>query len=70
MHILRVLGSRLLPCGCFVGRYETYAGTTVEIVDEVGVRCDAGHRAGRGVATDDAPRLQSSASCQSEQHAR
>ncbi len=70
MHILRVLGSRLLPCGCFVGRYETYDGATVEIVDEVGVRCDAGHRNGCGVPADETPRLQPSAPCQPEQHAR
>lgn len=70
MHILRVLASRLLSCGCFVGRYEMYDGTTVEIVDEVGARCDAGHRAGGGVAADDEMRrLRSRRSYDSEQHA-
>jgi hypothetical protein len=32
-RILRGVGSRLLPCGCLVGLYETYRGQTVAIVD-------------------------------------
>jgi hypothetical protein len=39
MRILRVVGSRLLPCGCFVGAYETYDGRTVEVVDQAGIAC-------------------------------
>ncbi len=39
MRILRVVGSGLLPCGCFVGLYETYDGPTVQIIEERGVRC-------------------------------
>ncbi len=47
MHILRVLGSRLLPCGCFVGRYEAFDGSTVDIIDEVSPTChDTTHRIG------------------------
>jgi hypothetical protein len=39
MRILRGVGSELLPCGCFVGLYETYSGPTVQIVEERGVSC-------------------------------
>jgi hypothetical protein len=39
LRILRVVGSRSLQCGCFVGVYETYTGATVEIVEERGPRC-------------------------------
>ncbi len=39
MRILRVVGSKLLPCGCFVGLYETYDGPTVQIVEERGLTC-------------------------------
>ena len=47
MRILRVVGSGLLPCGCFVGLYETYSGPTVQIVEELGVNCsDPGHHPG------------------------
>lgn len=59
MRILRVLGSRLLPCGCFVGVYERYDGSTVEILDEVGPTCRDGHRPGQdpaaGAARPQAP---------------
>jgi hypothetical protein len=55
MRILRVVGSASLPCGCFVGLYETYDGPTVQIVDERGVACpDAGHRLGHRIS---APRF-------------
>ncbi len=40
MRILRALGGRLLPCGCLVGRYETYSGTPVWILDAVAPSCD------------------------------
>ena len=33
MRLLRGLGSQLLPCGCLAGVYETYAGTTISIID-------------------------------------
>lgn len=39
MRILRVVGSGLLPCGCFVGLYETYSGPTVQVIEEQGVKC-------------------------------
>ncbi len=39
MRILRALGGRLLPCGCLVGRYETYTGATVWLVDAVAPDC-------------------------------
>jgi hypothetical protein len=48
MRILRIVQSRSLPCGCFVGLYETYDGSTVAIVEEPGRECgSAGHEAGR-----------------------
>ncbi len=47
MRILRVVRSLLLPCGCFVGAYETYEGRTVRIVEEPGSGCpEPNHRAG------------------------
>jgi hypothetical protein len=39
MRLLRGLGSQLLPCGCLAGVYETYAGTTVSIIDARADRC-------------------------------
>jgi hypothetical protein len=47
MRILRVVGSRTLACGCFVGTYETYGGRCVEFIDHVATRCTvAEHRLG------------------------
>jgi hypothetical protein len=47
MRLLRGLGSRLLPCGCLAGIYETYADTTVTIIDARGEHCDnVGHTEG------------------------
>ena len=34
MRILRGLTSRLLPCGCIAGVYETYDGAVVTMLDE------------------------------------
>ena len=39
MAILRGLSSRLLPCGCLAGVYETYEGDVVTIVDARGPAC-------------------------------
>ncbi len=51
MRILRVVGSKLLPCGCFVGLYETYDGPTVQIVEERGLTCvDVRHVPGERIA--------------------
>jgi hypothetical protein len=48
LRILRGLGSRSLECGCFVGVYETYAGATVEVVEERDPRCaERSHEDGR-----------------------
>ncbi len=48
LRILRVVGSRSLDCGCFVGVYETYEGTAVEIVEERGPGCaNDSHQEGR-----------------------
>ena len=34
MRILRGLTSRVLPCGCVAGIYETYDGAIVTLLDE------------------------------------
>jgi hypothetical protein len=34
MRILRGLTSRVLPCGCVAGVYETYEGGVVTLLDE------------------------------------
>lgn len=50
MRLMRGLSSHLLPCGCLAGIYETYAGTTVAIVDAHGELCTlAKHRAGEAL---------------------
>jgi hypothetical protein len=50
MKILRVVGSFHLPCGCFVGVYETYKGPVLRVVDERGPFCGyPAHRAGRAL---------------------
>jgi hypothetical protein len=47
MRILRLLSSRLLPCGCLAGLYEAYAGPVVWIVDARGANCtNSTHRPG------------------------
>ena len=47
MRILRGLTSRLLPCGCMAGIYETYDGQVVALVDERQASCrDRTHRNG------------------------
>ncbi len=51
MRILRVVGSGLLPCGCFVGLYETYSGPTVQVIEEKGLSCtDPAHAPGAQIA--------------------
>jgi hypothetical protein len=34
MRILRGLTSRLLPCGCIAGVYETYDGKVITLLDD------------------------------------
>ncbi len=52
MRLLRVVNSRVLVCGCFVGVYETYGGAAVEIIDGRGETCQAkGHVTGRQLST-------------------
>ncbi|HXT32777.1 MAG TPA: hypothetical protein VN716_25920 [Vicinamibacterales bacterium] len=47
MRILRGLTSRLLPCGCVAGIYETYDGQVVALLDERQASCrDRAHRTG------------------------
>jgi hypothetical protein len=57
--ILRVLRGAHLPCGCVAGIYETYAGTTVAVIDEAHAECRlAQHRNGSmmGIEGRDSPR--------------
>ena len=57
MRILRGLRSRLLPCGCVVGVYETYENEIVAVVDSRSENCPHDeHRPGHQipVATADA----------------
>jgi hypothetical protein len=50
MRILRGLTSRLLPCGCLAGVYETYDGAVVTLLDDRGPNCTmASHVAGNEV---------------------
>jgi len=50
IRLLRVVGSQRLPCGCFVGVYETYDGGRVEIIDDRGPAClESSHRSGATV---------------------
>jgi len=43
MRILRGLTSRLLPCGCIAGVYETYDGEIVTLLDDRQVNCTNPH---------------------------
>jgi hypothetical protein len=50
MRILRGLTSRLLPCGCIAGVYETYDGTVVTLLDHRHAHChESAHIAGREI---------------------
>ena len=47
MRILKGLSSRLLPCGCVAGVYETYDGEVVTLLDERSRECtDKSHEDG------------------------
>jgi hypothetical protein len=39
MRILRGLTSRVLPCGCVAGVYETYDGDVLTLLDERETTC-------------------------------
>jgi len=55
MAILRGLSSRLLPCGCLAGVYETYEGTIVTILDARGSACaESAHAKGNALPTENA----------------
>jgi hypothetical protein len=48
MRILRGLSSRVLPCGCLTGLYETYDSEVVGILDARGSACaDSTHQPGQ-----------------------
>jgi hypothetical protein len=52
MRILRGLTSRLLPCGCVAGVYETYEGRVVTLLDERDAAChEPGHIEGDEIRT-------------------
>ena len=50
MRILRGLTSRLLPCGCVAGVYETYDGVVVVLLDQRQATCsDPRHTEGNQI---------------------
>jgi hypothetical protein len=50
MRILRGLTSRLLPCGCIAGVYETYDGAVVTLLDDRDASCsDPSHVTGEAL---------------------
>ena len=50
MRILKGLSSRLLPCGCLAGVYETYEGEIVTILDAKASACgDPAHESGKPI---------------------
>ena len=50
MRILKGLSSRLLPCGCVAGVYETYDGQVVTLLDERSRACaDTSHENGNRI---------------------
>ena len=59
MRIRRGLSSRVLPCGCLAGIYETYSEEIVVILDAKNVECrDSSHVDGNVIPslTRDRPR--------------
>ena len=62
MRILRGLSSRVLPCGCVAGVYETYDGDTIAVLDVPATECaDATHTRGK-VLPLDGPTIRSTSS--------
>jgi hypothetical protein len=56
MRILKGLASRVLPCGCVVGIYETYDAQTVAIIDASGATCaDPVHHLGKMIPVEAVP---------------
>ena len=52
-RILRGLSSKVLPCGCLAGVYETYDGHVVRILDAKGNSCrEAAHELGKFVPVE------------------
>jgi hypothetical protein len=50
MRILRGLTSKLLPCGCLAGVYETYDGLVTTLLDERETTCqDPNHAEGNEI---------------------
>jgi hypothetical protein len=53
MRILKGLSSRMLPCGCVAGIYETYDGLIIAVIDAIGSGCgDDRHGRGKVVPVD------------------
>lgn len=62
MRILRGLTSRLLPCGCVAGVYETYDSHLVTLLDEKQPTCpDPSHAEGSEIPDPAGTAAQSSA---------
>ena len=53
-RILRGLSSKILPCGCLLGIYETYEGTVIGLVDAKGATCAiSAHGDGKVIPVDE-----------------
>jgi hypothetical protein len=39
LWIRQCIGSTLLECGCYTGRYLTYSGRTIDVIDAQGPGC-------------------------------
>lgn len=63
MRILRGLTSRVLPCGCVAGVYETYDGGVVTLLDERESACKVDtHENGNRIPKLEMPHLVKSSS--------
>jgi hypothetical protein len=60
VRILRGLTSRVLPCGCVAGVYETYDGEVVTLLDERDATCQIDtHENGNRIPVSDSVRASS-----------
>jgi hypothetical protein len=58
MRILRGLSSRLLPCGCLTGVYETYSNEIIVVVDARGQACaEPSHGPGEVLSAEESSAL-------------
>jgi hypothetical protein len=71
MQILRGLSSKILPCGCLAGVYETYNGDVVGILDARSSACTvAAHQNGKKLPASSMPASSESAATASDSKRR